>query len=792
MLDREKFTANLESVHEWAEQYVIQNNGSVINTTHVIYAMLNVECEAARLLRQFGITPQTFHPINERIQSAVMSPARELTMAYSVADKLVEKSSSNNMGTEHLLLAILMGEVSATRILKTSGVEVEMMISLLARKLNVQDLLAKPAPFHEEQDDDTEDIGPLAQFGYSLTARAREGKIDPIIGRREEIDHMIRILCRRTKNNPVLTGEAGVGKSAVVEGLCMLIVQNKVPEPLKNKIIFSLDLAGLLAGTRFRGEFEKKFRDAIEYIQKDKRIILFVDEIHNLVGAGSTGDSKMDAAEILKPLLSRGELQTIGATTADEYRKYITKDPALERRFQVVNVEQPTVEETVEILRGIKGKYESYHDIVITDQALIEAARLSDRYITDRNLPDKAVDVIDESASRVRLNAPNVMSGISEAEEKIRYIKAEIDRVKSTGEYADVASMEARLAEYTFHLSALKNTVLYSKPVVTEEIVAQTVSQWTGVPVDKLSESESEKLLNLEKTLSESVVGQEEAVHAVSTAIRRARAGLKDPKRPIGSFIFVGSTGVGKTELCKALAKNVFGDERDIITIDMSEYGEPNTVSKLIGAPPGFVGFEESGQLTEKVRRKPYSIVLFDEIEKAHRDVFNVFLQILDEGRLTDNRGRVVDFKNTIIIMTSNVGADLLHNFDSPLPYEQMRQTFMMALKQTFRPEFLNRVDDIIVFHPLSYDATRKIAEIFIGNLIERLDENGLTVEFTASAIDLLTQQGYSAEYGARPLKRVIQRTVEDKLSEALLAGRIKKGDTIRIDASMGKILFRK
>ncbi len=790
MLDKRKITDNLNKVCELAESIVSSVGGSRIDTTHIVLSMINVECGAGRILRNFGLNMQNFKTTVQKSNSDVLSFAGELTRAFDFAEQLREQSRAVKAGTEHLLLAILTGETLASQKLKQDGFDVKKMISVIAQKLDLEDIL--PDLDCLEENEQEEDIGPLAQFGYSMTERARQGKLDPTVGRQDEIDRMIRILCRRTKNNPILTGEAGVGKSAVVEGLCALIVNGDVPEPLQGKIIFSLDLAGLLAGTRFRGEFEQKFRNAIEYIQKDKRIILFVDEIHNLVGAGSTGDSKMDAVEILKPLLARGELQTIGATTADEYRKYISKDPALERRFQVVNVEQPTVEQTVEILKGIREKYETHHDIVIKDEALVEAARLSDRYITDRYLPDKAVDVIDESASKVRLGVPKISSEIAKTEETIRKLTIEKNVAEQNGIFAEADYLKVQLAELAVQLNALKCSSLYTKPVVTEEVVAQTISQWTGIPVDKLSESESEKLLNLEKTLSANVIGQEEAVHAVSTAIRRARAGLKDPKRPIGSFIFVGSTGVGKTELCKSLAKNMFGDEKDIITIDMSEYGEQNSISKLIGAPPGFVGFEESGQLTEKVRRKPYSIVLFDEIEKAHRDIFNIFLQILDEGRLTDNRGRVVDFKNTIIIMTSNVGADLISDSFETISYEQQRQIFMSALKKTFRPEFLNRVDDIIVFHPLTFEATRKIAELFTRQLSNRLKENGLRVEFTASALDLLTQQGYSAEYGARPLKRVIQRMVEDKLSEALIAGKIKKGDNIIIDGNSGKILFRK
>ncbi|MBS7304392.1 MAG: ATP-dependent Clp protease ATP-binding subunit [Eubacteriales bacterium] len=762
----------------------VRKTGNVVFSTHMLLGMLTLDCKAKELLLKFRVMPTVFKKVDTSSRSNVAVFSDELNDAFDMAERISVNAKCREIESTHLLLALLVTDSAVKQAFENDGYDYSKMKSFLTEKLSAGSLLATV--------EGKEDLGPLESFGYSMTARAKAGKIDPVIGRKDEIDRMIRILCRRTKNNPVLTGEAGVGKSAVVEGLCGLIAKNKVPDLLKGKIIFSLDIAGLLAGTRFRGEFEQKFHDAIDYIQNRKDIILFIDEIHNIIGAGSTGDSKMDIAEILKPILARGELQTIGATTADEYNRYIAKDAALERRFQVVNVEQPTVEQTFEILKGIRPKYEAHHGIAITDEALFAAAKLSDRYITDRYLPDKAVDVIDESASRTRLESAVASPQIDALKDRIAALTAQKEAVKLTDDFDTAKALMGKINQLNAELEKLRDSLPdRAKPIVTEETVAQTVSQWTGVPVSKLSESESEKLLNLEKTLSESVVGQEEAVRAVSTAMRRARAGLKDPKRPIGSFIFVGSTGVGKTELCKALAKNMFGDERDIITLDMSEYGEPNSVSKLIGAPPGFVGYEESGQLTEKVRRRPYSIVLFDEIEKANKDIFNIFLQILDEGRLTDNRGRIIDFKNTVIIMTSNVGADIA-TANQRMGYEQLRQTYMGALKKTFRPEFLNRVDDIIVFHPLTMAATLKIAEIFADKLCKRLEENGLHVTFTPSAIQLLAKKGYSAEYGARPLKRVIQRTVEDKLSEALLAQKIKKGDSIRIDAVDDRILFRK
>ncbi len=796
MLAKEFYTANLNKVLSFAEKTLKTMGGATLDTTYFIFGLLNVECEANNTLKKFGVLAQNFMLTVDKDFGAVINLSSEAQYALEYAQKLAVCGGSEQVNTEHLLLSILLGKTEAAAYLNKMAFNIGGAISIIAKKTGTAEMLSQNG-YEIKLSQEEEDLGPLETFGYSLTARARSGKLDPVIGREAEIERVIQILCRRTKNNPILTGEAGVGKSAVVEGLSSLIVADKVPDIIKNKIVFSLDLAGLLAGTKFRGEFEQKLRDAVNFMIDNKNIILFIDEIHNLVGAGSTGDSKMDAAEILKPVLARGDLQTIGATTLDEYRRYISKDPALERRFQVVNVEQPSVEQTVEILKGLKDRYESHHNVTISDEALKAAANLSARYITDRFLPDKAVDLIDEAASMMRLSSFTSSPQLSETEEKIRLLIVQKNRAKSGDDFVEAEKFKNLIAEETLRLETIKLSLgLDSKPIVTDETIAQTVSKWTGIPVSKISESESAKLLNLEDTLSKSIIGQNEAVHAVSTALRRARAGLKDPKRPIGSFIFVGSTGVGKSELSKALAKIMFGEENDIINVDMSEYGEANSVNKLIGAPPGFVGYEESGQLTEKVRRRPYSIVLFDEIEKAHPDVFNVFLQILDEGRLTDSKGRVVDFKNTVIIMTSNVGAELnitatdTKGFSDG--YDLLKERYFAALKRTFKPEFLNRVDDIVVFHPLSFDAAKRIAALFMEKLGNRLKENGLYIEFTDSAVNILAKQGYSAEYGARPLKRIIQRSVEDKLSEALLSGKIKKGDKIIIDGNYNKILFKK
>ena len=822
------FSRNVSEVIDVATQLAKRYGCRYIGSEHILFGLMNVtEGRAAAILKEAGVNNDRFlYYFQKTVDRSIIIPGNMFT---ATTKRLFEKSieislkvHAGYVGTEHLLLAVLLEYDSlAVSILRTLQVDVERMADDLVLALrgisedeqednsNVEFGIKEKNPFsiHNNQSQSTnpEDLGELSKFGENLNTKALSGKLDPVIGRKNEIDRVIQILSRRTKNNPVLIGEPGVGKSAVVEGLAQAIVKGNVPEILADKIVFSLDIAGMLAGARYRGDFEERLKKAIDTVKQKGNIILFIDEIHNIVGAGSTGEGNMDAANILKPMLSRGELQTIGATTIDEYRKYIEKDAALERRFQPIMVDAPSPEETVEILKGVRDKYESHHGVIITDQAIMSAVTLSDRYITDRFLPDKAIDLIDEAASRVRLDSYNSPVEARQKEKELNTLIAQKNEAKRRDDFERAISINKEIERVNQELDqirmmASKNTTDREKLMLTSDDVAKVVSSWTGVPVVKLTESEAQKLLDLESVLHERVIGQENAVRAVSDAIRRARAGLKDPNRPVGTFIFVGPTGVGKTELSKALAESVFGNETNLIRIDMSEYMEKHAVSKMVGAPPGYVGFDEAGQLTEKVRRKPYSVVLFDEIEKAHPDVFNIMLQLLDDGRLTDNKGRVVSFKNCIVIMTSNVGASEIQHkntlgfgtADSRAEYDNMCDRYMDALKQKFRPEFLNRIDDIIVFHKLNKEDTAKIAHIFLASLKKRLALLDVKLEITPQAMDLLTEKGYDNDYGARPLKRVVQHCIEDRLSEEILRGQLREKSIVTVDVVNGEFTFLK
>ncbi|MFY9393942.1 MAG: AAA family ATPase, partial [Halanaerobiales bacterium] len=642
----------------------------------------------------------------------------------------------------------------------------------------------------------------LDEYSRDLTEMAREEKLDPVIGRDKEIERVIQILSRRTKNNPVLIGEPGVGKTAIVEGLAQRIVKDSVPENLLNKRVVALDLSAIVAGSKYRGEFEKRLKAVMDEIMENGNIILFIDELHTLVGAGAA-EGAIDASNILKPALARGELQTIGATTLDEYRKHIEKDAALERRFQSVLVEETTPEETVEILKGLRDSYEAHHKVAITDEAIEAAVHMSHRYITDRFLPDKAIDLVDEAASRVRLSTNTRPPELKELNERLENLQKEKEAAIKSQEFEKAAELRDKEKEVQKELEDLKNNWQQNKTrresTVTAEDIAEIVSSWTGIPVTKLEETESAKLLRLEEELHKRVIGQEEAIKVVSQAVRRARAGLKDPKRPIGSFIFLGPTGVGKTELARTLAEALFDDEEAMVRIDMSEYMEKHSVSRMIGSPPGYVGYDEGGQLTEPVRRRPYSVVLFDEIEKAHPDVFNILLQILEDGQLTDSSGRKVDFKNTVVIMTSNVGANLIEretslgfkvNDDEEAEYVDMKERVMAELRRTFRPEFLNRLDEIIVFHALNKDHIKEIVNLMLKDLSKRLELNEIKIEVTEKAKSKLVEDGFDSQYGARPLRRSIQRLVENPLSEKILAGIIKNGDTVEVDEENGDLVF--
>ena len=719
------------------------------------------------------LSPDYFTPRAKKVIEVAMSGCSNLGKKY--------------VGTEHLLIGILSeGDNYAIRFLNELGVDVAILTS---QALNASGLENTANIKNNEQNAQDGKTPTLLKYGRDLTKEAKEGKIDPVIGRQTEIERVIQILCRRTKNNPCLIGEPGVGKTAIIEGLAQQIADGNVPEILQNKKVFSLDLTGMVAGAKYRGDFEERIKAVIDEVTNDKNIILFIDEVHTIIGAGSA-EGATDAANILKPQLARGEFQLIGATTISEYRKNIEKDSALERRFQPVTVSEPSEDDAVLILKGLKDKYEAHHKVKITDEAIGAAVKLSTRYISDRFLPDKAIDLIDEAASRVRLSASHIPPSIKDLEEQIKKAESEKDEAINSQEFERAAALrdtENELKEkYKKEKESWQNENSHATGEVTEQDIAEIVSSWTGVPVIKLTEEEGTRLLKLEDELHNRIVGQHQAVTAVAKAIRRGRVGLKDPKRPIGSFIFLGPTGVGKTELCKALASAMFGNENMMIRLDMSEYMEKHTVSRLVGSPPGYVGFEEGGQLTEKVRRNPYSVVLFDEIEKAHPDVFNMLLQILEDGILTDSQGRKVDFKNTVIIMTSNIGARLITDkkvsfgFGEPQDNQtDVKELVLGELKNTFRPEFLNRVDDIIVFSKLQKSEIELIAEKMLENLSERTKNLNITLEFDPSVKVKLAEIGFDAVYGARPLRREIQNKIEDALSEKLLDKSINNGDKV-------------
>ncbi len=723
------------------------------------------------------LNPNDFTPRAKRILEIAYQSARGMFHSY--------------VGTEHLLIAILQEQDSyAVSYLNACGVHENDILKVLSGAIGVDDEQYNSTNPTDKKSNSKSET--LEKYGKDLTALAKEGKIDPVIGREKEIQRVIQILSRRTKNNPCLIGEPGVGKTAIAEGLALQIAKDEVPELLRNKRIISLDLTSMVAGTKYRGDFEERIQKAVEEVKASKDIILFIDEVHTIIGAGSA-EGAVDAANILKPSLARGELQVIGATTIDEYRKYIEKDAALERRFQSILVGEPTEEEAVEILKGLRDKYEAHHKVKITDEAIDSAVKMSSRYIADRFLPDKAIDLIDESASELRLKAFTPPQNLKEMEAEIKRLSQEKQSAVNSQNFEDAAKLRDKENELKDLLSQekekWKNSSSHEVPEVTPEDIATVVSNWTGIPVSQITKEESEKILNLEKILHERIVGQDKAVTSISKAIRRGRVGLKNPKRPIGSFIFLGPTGVGKTELCKALSEAMFGSEDAIIKLDMSEFMEKHTVSKLIGSPPGYVGYDEGGQLTEKIRRKPYSVVLFDEIEKAHPDVFNMLLQILEDGVLTDSKGRKVSFKNAVIIMTSNVGASKITDGTASLGFgsnsnenENIEKLVMEDLKRTFKPEFLNRVDDIIVFKQLEKGDIEEIARRMLKTLTKRLESIEISAEFTENAISAIADAGFDKVYGARPLRRAIQNNIEDRMSELILENKIAKGEKCIVD----------
>ncbi|PTW00450.1 ATP-dependent Clp protease ATP-binding subunit ClpC [Halanaerobium saccharolyticum] len=801
-----KFTERARKVLSIAEQEALKLKHSYVGTEHILYGLIaEGQGIAARSLIDNGVSKEVIESKiidmigkgqNEVKGSIGLTPRSKKVLNLAMDE--ARKMGHNYIGTEHLLLGLIReGEGVAVRILMDLNSDISNI------KEEVVDLLGGKNSMQKNKKSSGRKTKNLDEYSRDLTEMARENKLDPVIGRDKEINRVIQVLSRRTKNNPVLIGEPGVGKTAIIEGLAQMIVSENVPELLLNKRVVSLDLSSLVAGSKYRGEFEQRLKAVMTEIIESGDIILFIDEMHTLVGAGAA-EGAIDAANILKPALARGELQAIGATTLDEYRKYIEKDAALERRFQSVLVEENSTEEAIDILKGLRDPYEAHHKVKITDQAIEDAVVLSHRYISDRFLPDKAIDLIDEAASKVRLSNSTRPPEFKELSQKLEEAEKEKEAAVKNQEFEKAARMRDKEKSLKKELKELKNNWEDEKgkaeAVVTTEDIAEIVSSWTGIPVTKLEEAETERLLRLEDELHKRVIGQDEAIKAVSEAVRRARAGLKDPKRPIGSFIFLGPTGVGKTELAKTLAETMFNDEDAMIRVDMSEYMEKHSVSRLVGSPPGYVGHDEGGQLTEPVRRRPYSVILFDEIEKAHPDVFNVLLQILEDGVLTDTHGRKVDFKNTIVIMTSNVGADFIEKQsqlgfktenDESASYESMKDNVMSQLRKTFRPEFLNRLDEIIVFHSLNKEHIKKIVDLMLDDLRERLEEKEIELEMTEAAKAKLAEDGYDSEFGARPLRRTIQRQIENPLSIKILDKEFEENNKIIVDVKDGEFDFK-
>jgi len=803
----ERFTDRARRVVVLAQEEARMLNHNYIGTEHILLGLIHEgEGVAAKALESLGISLDAVRgQVEEIIGQGQAAPTGHIPFTPR-AKKVLELSlrealqlGHNYIGTEHILLGLIReGEGVAAQVLQKLGADLNRV------RQQVIQLLQGYTGKGEGQPGEASPQGSMVldQFGRNLTQQAREGKLDPVIGREKEIERVMQVLSRRTKNNPVLIGEPGVGKTAIVEGLATKIVKADVPETLKGKQIYTLDLGALVAGSRYRGDFEERLKKVLKEIRTRGDIVLFIDELHTLVGAGAA-EGAIDAASILKPMLARGELQTIGATTRDEYRKHLEKDAALERRFQPIYVEQPTVAHTIDILKGLRDRYEAHHRVSFTDDALVAAANLSDRYISDRFLPDKAIDLIDEAGSRMRIRRMTAPPSVREMDERIAEVRMKMESSVDAQDFERAARLrdevKSLIDEKSVREQEWKSGEMDVLSEVDEEEIAEVLSAWTGIPVFKLTEEETEKLLRMEDELHRRIVDQEEALNAVSKAIRRTRAGLKDPKRPSGSFIFLGPSGVGKTELSKALAEFLFGDEDALIQLDMSEYMEKHTVSRLIGSPPGYVGYEEGGQLTEAVRRKPFSVVLFDEIEKAHPDVFNTLLQILEDGHLTDAQGHQVDFKNTVIIMTSNLGTRDIQkgagigfaaHADEKMTYEKMKERVMDELKRSFRPEFLNRIDEVIVFHSLSREDVKAIVDLMMKRVREQLKAKDVEIELTDAAKELLAEKGYDPSLGARPLRRTIQRLVEDPLSEKLLWKEYKAGQTIIVDAHDDEIVF--